>query len=111
MQYRTSISILLITAAVVAPLRATIFSTVGGVVHDPNHRPISGAQVLLRAMDSDYRQDVSTADDGSFEFPSVALGQYTIDVTRQGFAPQQQFLNILSNTVPVLHFQLQLAGH
>ena len=35
---------------------ATIFGSVRGVVHDPQHRPIPGAQVTLKAQNSDWTQ-------------------------------------------------------
>ena len=33
---------------------ATIFGTVTGLIHDPQHRPVQGAQVTLRAASSDW---------------------------------------------------------
>src|ERR1019366_3800498 len=35
------------------PACATVFATVHGVVHDPGHRPVVGAEVRLQAADSD----------------------------------------------------------
>jgi len=32
---------------------ATIFGSVRGIIHDPQHRPVSGAMVMLRAKSSD----------------------------------------------------------
>jgi outer membrane receptor protein involved in Fe transport len=87
----------------------TIFSTVRGVVHDPSHRPVSSAVVTLRATHSDYIQETSTQDDGSFEFPSIPAGEYTVNVWHPGFAEEEQPLVIVSSTAPVLHFALQLA--
>jgi len=31
------------------PAFATVFGTVRGIVHDPQHRPVSGIQVVLKA--------------------------------------------------------------
>ena len=33
---------------------ATVFGTVRGIVHDPQHRPIPGSSVVLKAKSSDY---------------------------------------------------------
>ena len=33
---------------------ASIFGNVRGVVHDPDHRPVQGAQISLRATASDW---------------------------------------------------------
>ena len=41
-------------------LSATIFGSVRGLIHDPQHRPIQGAKVLIRAEDSDWSQTISS---------------------------------------------------
>ncbi|MGA2571250.1 MAG: hypothetical protein ABSF23_12085 [Terracidiphilus sp.] len=49
--HRTSaLAALLLTASL--PLFANVFATALGVVHDPQHRPIAGAEVTLRAASS-----------------------------------------------------------
>ena len=87
---------------------ATIFGTVRGVVHDPSHRPVSGADVTLRAKASGYSQSVRTTDDGQFELSAVPLGEYQAEVAHPGFSPSEQALVVTSGSVPVLHFQLKL---
>ena len=39
------------------PAFATIFGSVRGVVHDPQHRPVPGATVVLKARDSEWNRD------------------------------------------------------
>jgi hypothetical protein len=41
-----------------SPLFATIFATVKGIVHDPQHRPVPGAAVMLKARQADWTQTV-----------------------------------------------------
>ena len=110
-RHRTFIVLVSLVVAIltVAPATATIFSTVRGIVHDPSHRPIAGAQVRLRAQDSEYSQAIKTSSDGSFEFPSVPAGEYTVHVEEGGFTEGEQRLVLVSGTAPVMHFQLQLA--
>src|SRR6185312_13921323 len=91
------------------PVYATIFSTVRGIVHDPSHRPVPGAEVVLRAQNSDYSRKATTNPEGAFEFPAVPAGEYLVRVTHPGFAEQQQVLATVSSSAPVIHFQLQLA--
>ena len=55
---------------------ATIFGSVRGVVHDPQHRPIQGAHVTLKAQNSDWTQSQDSRDSGGFEFSSVPIGNY-----------------------------------
>lgn len=89
---------------------ATIFGTVRGIVHDAKHRPVSGAAVALKAENSDYTQTTGTTDDGDFHFDSVPVGEYTVTVSKTGFASQEQRLTVLSGTAPVLHLELQVAS-
>ena len=87
----------------------TIFGTVRGIVHDPQHRPVPDATVVLKATASDYTQTVQTGADGQFHFDAVPLGEYTVKVSQPAFAERQQTVTVLSGTAPILHFELQLA--
>jgi hypothetical protein len=87
---------------------ASIFGTVQGVVHDPQHRPIAGAHIELHAVNSDLVLHTTSNQDGSFSIPSVALGDYRVTVSKDGFAIQEQTITLASDTSPVLHFALQL---
>jgi outer membrane cobalamin receptor len=89
---------------------ATIFGRVQGVVHDPQHRPIQGAHVTLKAQDSDWMQSQDSSDSGEFEFNAVPVGNYTVTVALAGFQSLQQAVVVQSDTSPVLHFELALAG-
>jgi hypothetical protein len=87
---------------------ASIFGTVQGIVHDPQHRPIAGAHVELRAVHSNLILHTTSNQEGAFSIPSVALGDYRIVITKEGFAPTEQTLTLASNTSPMLHFALQI---
>jgi hypothetical protein len=89
---------------------ATIFGSVRGIVHDPQHRPIQGAMVMLKAQNSDWSQSQDSNDKGEFDFRSVPMGNYTVTISSQGFQQTQQVVTVQSDTRPVLHFQLALAG-
>jgi len=88
---------------------ATVFGNIQGVVHGPDHRPIAGAQVTLHARDSDFSQTVTTTGEGVFQFPAVTAGEYTIRVEREGFATEEQVLQLNSSSARILHFQLGVA--
>jgi hypothetical protein len=89
---------------------ATIFGSVRGVIHDPQHRPIQGAQVTLKAQNSDWTRSQNSRDGGGFEFTSVPIGNYTVTVSSKGFQETQQDVMVQSDTSPVLHFELTIAG-
>src|SRR5467141_2853795 len=90
------------------PALATIFGTVRGIVHDPQHRPVADATVTLKAKTSDYTQAMQTDAEGGFHFDAVPLGQYSVTVSQAGFVTQEQAVTVLSGTAPVLHFELRL---
>jgi hypothetical protein len=89
---------------------ATIFGSVRGIIHDPQHRPIQGATVTLKSQSSDWAKSASTDANGEFAFNAVPLGDYAITVASPGFAQVTQNLVVNSNTEPVVHFQLTVAS-
>ena len=101
------VAVLMIVAA---PAFATIFSTVKGVVHDPQHRPVPGAAVTLKARQADWTQMTTTDADGTFQIAAVPIGDYTVTVAVQGFNTVEQPITVVSDTAPMLHLQLTVAG-
>jgi hypothetical protein len=91
-----------------AAVWAAVFGSVRGIVHDPDHRPVAGAQVVLKSISSEYSQTLTTGADGSFETASVPVGAYQVMVTRDGFAPSAEKVVVVSGSAPVLHFQLSI---
>jgi hypothetical protein len=85
---------------------ATIFGSVRGIIHDPQHRPVQKAMVMLKSQTSDWSQSQDSNDKGEFEFSSVPIGSYTVTVSAQGFQQTQQSVTVQSDTSPVLHYQL-----
>jgi hypothetical protein len=92
------------------PAIASVFGNVRGVVHDPQHRPIQRAHITLKAQTSDWIQSQDSDDSGEFEFRSVPIGTYTVTVSSQGFLQTQQDVIVQSDTSPVVHFKLAVAG-
>ena len=93
-----------------ASLSATIFSSVTGLIHDPQHRPVQGAKVTLSAQNSNWSQTITSNDAGEFRFDNVPLGSYSVKVEVAGFADQSQSLTLASGTEARLHFALVVAG-
>jgi Carboxypeptidase regulatory-like domain/TonB dependent receptor/TonB-dependent Receptor Plug Domain len=89
---------------------ATIFGSVRGIVHDPQHRPIQGAHITLKAQNSDFTQSADSNDNGEFDFSSVPIGNYTVTVSSKDFQEMRQDVMLESDTSPVLHFQLAIAS-
>jgi outer membrane receptor protein involved in Fe transport len=89
---------------------ATVFGTVRGIVHDPQHRPVPDTEVVVKAKSSDYTQTARTDANGEFHFDAVPLGEYTVTVSNPAFAAQEQTVTVLSGTAPILHFELRIAA-
>jgi hypothetical protein len=96
--------------AITTPAYASIFSQIHGVVHDPQHRPIAGARIELRAAHSSFVRTMISAQDGEFVIASLPLGDYTLTVSQTGFATTQQTITLASDTSPALHIQLQISS-
>ena len=69
---------------------ASIFGKVQGIVHDPQHRPIQGAHLTLKAQTSAFTQSADTNANGEFVFTSVPIGNYTVTVSAKGFQQMSQ---------------------
>ena len=95
--------------ACVPAARATIFGSIRGVVHDPQHRPIAGADVKLQSATSDFSLAAKSDQNGEFTFNPVAVGDYVITVETSGFALAKQNVTVIADSSPVLHFLLEIA--
>jgi hypothetical protein len=109
MNYRTTLitSVLLLLGISAS---ANDYGAVRGVVHDPQHRPVQGAMVMLRAKSSERAKSATTDANGEFQFNAVTLGDYSVSVAGKGFAQTSQDVTVISGSVPVVHFQLQVAS-
>ncbi len=91
-------------------IRAAVFGSLRGLVHDPDHRPVKGALVVVKSSTSDYSQTIVTSAEGEFETASVPVGAYQVTVTHDGFAPAVQEVVVGSGSGPILHFQLAIGA-
>ena len=102
--------LILITILIAPAAFANVYGAVRGVVHDPQHRPIQDAMVMLKAKSSDWAKSVTTGANGEFQLNAVPLGEYSVSVASKGFAQTAQDVIVISGSVPVVHFQLQVAS-
>ncbi len=107
---RSARGILICCLLQAAPLHATIFGKIRGVVHDQQHRPLAAAPVKLQALTSAWSQTTQTNDDGDFLFNTVPAGDYKITISPARFESGEQTVTVASGTSPVLHFQLSIAA-
>ena len=95
--------------AAISSFAATVAS-VRGIIHDPQHRPVQSAMVMIRAKSSDWSASVNSDANGNFVFSTVPLGEYVVTVAGVGFEQAQQSVAVISGSEPVLHFALKVAG-
>jgi len=89
---------------------ASVFGSVRGVIHDPQHRPVDNAMVMIKAKSSDWSATTNSDANGTFNFAAVPIGEYTVSVAASGFEQIEQSVVVMSGTQPVLHFALNVAG-
>src|SRR5919204_465019 len=92
-----------------ASLSATIFGSISGLIHDPQHRPVQGASVVVRSETSEWSNALSSDSSGEFRFDAVPLGNYTVTIEMPGFTKEQQQLTLTSGRDAKLHFVLTIA--
>ena len=106
----TAILLLTMVAVDVGTVSASVYGAIRGIVHDPQHRPVQGAMVMLQSKSSDWAKSMNTDNDGEFSFNAVPIGEYSISVASPGFTQAVQNAIVNSSTEPVVHFQLTVAG-
>jgi hypothetical protein len=105
---RIHISLLAVFLSLAAS--ASVVSSVRGIIHDPEHRPVQDAMVMIKAKNSDWTATINSDANGTFNFDAVPLGEYEVTVVGNGFAQSKQDVVVISSSVPVLHFALKVAG-
>lgn len=85
-------------------------STVRGVVHDPDHRPIPAAEVTLRpSQPSRPARETKTQPNGTFSFPHIPPGMYTVTASKPGFQPRSRQVRApAGGAAPVVHLLLAI---
>src|SRR5208337_870274 len=107
----SSLAVTILFASLSVPSAfAGVYGAIRGVVHDPQHRPVQDAMVMLKAKSSEWAKTTTTDANGEFQFNAVPLGDYSVAVASKGFAQTAQDVTVISGTVPVAHFQLQVAS-
>jgi outer membrane receptor protein involved in Fe transport len=90
---------------------ASVFGTVKAIVHDPQHRPVQGAQVEVQSRTSAFKTAGTTNEDGIATVINVPVGEYDVKIVSSGFAATQQSATVTSGNVQEMHFALALAQH
>jgi outer membrane receptor protein involved in Fe transport len=103
-----SIGLLVLLASI--HLYASVFGTVKAIVHDPQHRPVKGAEVVVHSRTSSLQQKGITNEDGVAVVMKVPVGEYDVTIVSPGFTADTQSATVISDGVQELHFALTLAA-
>ena len=87
-------------------IHASVFGTVKAIVHDPQHRPVQNAKVVVKSRTSSFHQEGTTNDEGLATLLNVPVGEYDVTVEAQGFGKQQQTTAVASGNIQEVHFAL-----
>jgi len=112
---RTPLSWLALFTATLATLAggslasASVFGSVRGLVHDPQHRPVTGATVTLRGATSNWSRTTTSNGLGEFLFDAVPAGDYIVSVDASGFHADERRVQVIPSGVAEVHIPLEIA--
>jgi outer membrane receptor protein involved in Fe transport len=90
---------------------ASVFGTIKTIVHDPQHRPVQGAQVEAHSRTSAFTTSGTTNEEGMAQLSNVPVGEYDVKIVSPGFSAAQQSVIVTSGNVQEMHFALAMAQH
>ena len=83
---------------------------VTGEVVDAQGAVVPNASVTLRSKETGQTLTSQTTNSGSYTFPNVPVGTYTITIESSGFQPATQEVNVTLNQTTTVNATLQVAG-
>jgi outer membrane receptor protein involved in Fe transport len=108
LQFRVCILLLVFCVPVVAQQAVTAASVSGSIV-DSSGAPVRAATVTITNVDRNQQQSVTSDVRGRFRFPLLAIGDYRLRVTADGFAAAQQPLRLAIGAAVDVPVRLQVA--
>src|SRR5689334_682568 len=84
----------LLLSAAVSAFGQSNYAVLGGTVFDPQQHAIPGATVELTSKSTQSARRVVSSEQGTFQFPGLLPGDYSLTVQATGFAPFTQTLSL-----------------
>ncbi|MBM3736920.1 MAG: TonB-dependent receptor [Acidobacteria bacterium] len=107
----TLLILLLLLSLASKAVAQTPTAAVNGTVRDATGATVPNAAVLLEQVSTRVRRESVTNESGLYAFPSLAPGQYTIEVTGRGFGSRKsEPITLTVNQTATLDFTLQLGA-
>jgi hypothetical protein len=105
------VAVLLLTLSPALESQAVSIASVTGRVLDPTGAALAGAQVRMTAIATNIVQDVVTDTNGIYNFPSLTIGAYRLEVTAPGFQTYVQTgLNLQVNDALQINVPLKVGA-
>lgn len=92
--------------ALAPPAAASVDSVIQGTVQDALLHPLPGATVVLHDASGRTVASTTTAADGTFKFPPIPFGDYTVEATLAGLVEDHQHVQLGSSEVKTLELTL-----
>lgn len=95
----------------IAHAQTTQVAQVSGRVSDPTGAVVPGAQVKITNTETGFTRAVQTDADGVYVLPNLPVGQYKLEVQKEGFSTYvQQGIVLQVNTNPSIAVSLKLGA-
>lgn len=105
----TVVVVMIFCCSILATAQVTGGAVSGSVV-DANGAVIPDAKVVLKDKLRGQEVTAQTTGSGSYQFPNVGVGDYTLTITKDGFASQSREVNVTLNQTTSVDLTLQAAG-
>jgi hypothetical protein len=108
---RTMALVLLAMLTVVNVAWGQAATSLRGTVTDPSGKAVAGAAVVLSSSEIKTARNITTGDQGEYQFLLVPPGTYVLSVTAPGFRRyEQKDLALLVNTPATVNVELKIGG-
>jgi len=108
---RTMTPVLLAMLASVSAAWGQATTSLRGTVTDPSGKAVAGAAVVLSSSEIKTARNITTGDQGEYQFLLVPPGTYVLSVTAPGFRRyEQKDLALLVNTPATVNIELKVGG-
>src|SRR5215210_7663364 len=85
--------------------------TITGNITDPNGAAVAGATVVVKNVDTNVSQTITTNEDGAYTVPFLLPGKYSITVTNEGFKTStQENINLNVDDRLTIDFKLEIGS-
>jgi hypothetical protein len=86
------------------------YAVVRGSILDPQHHPITGAQIQILTRETGAKRDVTSNEAGLYEIAALEPGAYTLTVEHAGFKQATQTLILEVGQQATLDIQLEVGA-